>query len=141
AGVGGFVNIAQSARRLVFCCTLRAGDLEVDVAGGKLRIVREGTHAKFVKRVRQICFHGPSAFARGQRGMFVTARAVFVLTATGPALTERAPGVDLQRQVRDQMEFAPACIALGRSNCRSREATGEGVAVPSAGLAACLTSL
>lgn len=138
AGVGGFVNIAQSARRLVFCCTLRAGDLKVDVADGKLCIVREGTHAKFVKSVRQVCFHGPSAFARGQQVMFVTERAVFELTAQGLALTELAPGIDLQRQVLDQMEFTPANIASGNSTGRGRDAVDECAAVPCAGLARCL---
>ena len=132
------MNIAQSARRLVFCCTLRAGDLEVDVADGKLCIVREGTHAKFVKSVRQVCFHGPSAFARGQQVMFVTERAVFVLAAQGLALTELAPGIDLQRQVLDQMEFAPALIASASSTGRCPDAVGERAAVPCTGLARCL---
>ena len=111
AGVGGFVNIAQSARRLVFCCTLRAGELEVAVRDGALRIVREGIHAKFVPRVQQVCFHGPTALANGQEVLYVTERAVFALTPQGLALTELAPGVDLQRDVVDQMQFVPIHIA------------------------------
>lgn len=107
AGVGGFVNIAQSARRVVFCCTFRAGDFEVEVNDGQLRIVREGQHAKFVKRVQQVCFHGPSALANGQQVIFVTERAVFELTPQGLVLREIAPGVDLQRDVLAQMGFAP----------------------------------
>lgn len=114
AGVGGFINIAQSARRLVFCCTLRAGGLEVTIADGNLRILREGSHAKFVRRVPQVCFHGPSALARGQQVLYVTERAVFALTTRGLELTELAPGVDLQRQVLDQMEFAPVLIGHGK---------------------------
>ncbi len=111
AGVGGFVNIAQSARRIVFCCTLRAGGLEVAVRDGVLCIVREGMHAKFLPRVERVCFHGPSALARGQEVSYVTERAVFTLTREGLALTELAPGIDLQRDVLDQMECAPARIA------------------------------
>jgi propionate CoA-transferase len=111
AGVGGFVNIAQGARRLVFCCTLRAAGLEVAVRDGALRIVREGTHAKFVRHVRQICFHGPSALACGQEVLYVTERAVFRLTPQGLALVELAPGIDLQREVLEQMEFAPVPFA------------------------------
>ncbi len=110
AGVGGFVNIAQNARRVIFCCTFRAGDLEVDVQEGALRIVREGRHAKFVKQVGMVCFQGPTAVARGQRVLFVTERAVFELQPGGLALTELAPGVDLRSQVLDLMEFTPASL-------------------------------
>jgi propionate CoA-transferase len=107
AGVGGFVNIAQSAKRLVFCCTLRAGDLAVAMEGGKLRILQEGRHAKFVPQLQQVCFHGPSAFARGQQVLYVTERAVFELTHRGLALRELAPGIGLETQVLSQMAFAP----------------------------------
>lgn len=111
AGVGGFVNIAQNARRLVFCCTLRAGELAVAVEGGALRIAHEGAHAKFVKRVQQVCFSGPAAAAAGKDVLFVTERAVFKLTQQGLALTELAPGIDLRRDVLDQMEFEPIVLS------------------------------
>lgn len=107
AGVGGFVNIAQSAKRLVFCCTLRAGDLAVDLREGSLRILQEGKHPKFVKQVQQVCFHGPTAVREGRQVLYVTERAVFALTPQGPSLIELAPGIDLQRDVLDRMEFAP----------------------------------
>ena len=108
AGVGGFMNIVQSARRLVFCCTFRAGDLEVAMEDGRLRIVREGKYAKFVRRIGEVCFHGPSAFARGQEVLYVTERAVFELTGEGLRLVEVAPGIDLESEVLGQMEFPPA---------------------------------
>ena len=107
AGVGGFVNIAQCAQRLVFCLTLRAGDLEVAVENGRLIIAREGRHPKFVRAIQHVCFHGPSALARGQEVLYVTERAVFKLTPGGLQLTEIAPGVDLHAQVLAQMEFPP----------------------------------
>ena len=107
AGVGGFMNIAQSARRLVFCCSFRAGDLEVGMEGGVLRILREGRHAKFVRQPQQICFHGPSAVARGQQVLYVTERAVFELTAAGLELRELAPGIRLEEHVLPRMEFNP----------------------------------
>ena len=108
AGVGGFVNIAQNARRLVFCCTFTAGDLEVAVENNALRIVREGRHAKFVKRVQQVCFHGPTALANGQQVLYVTERAVFALTRDGLVLREVAPGMDAAKHLLPLMEFAPA---------------------------------
>ena len=107
AGVGGFMNIAQSARRLVFCCSFRAGDLEVGMEGGVLRILREGRHAKFVRQPQQICFHGPSAVARGQQVLYVTERAVLELTAAGLELRELAPGIRLEEHVLPRMEFNP----------------------------------
>ena len=107
AGVGGFVNIAQSARRLVFCLTLRAGNLEVAMNGDSLSIVKEGKHPKFVKSIQHVCFHGPSALAKGQQVIYATERAVFELTAEGLKLIEVMPGIDLQTQVLDQMEFQP----------------------------------
>ena len=118
AGVGGFVNISQSAKCVVFCCTFRAGDLEVAVADGRLRIVREGGAIKFVKRVQQVCFHGPSAVARGQRVLYVTERAVFELTARGLALIEVAPGIDMAKDILPGMEFRPEIGAV-------REMPGE----------------
>jgi len=107
AGVGGFVNIAQCAKRLVFCLTLRAGELEVATKNGRLAIVKEGRHPKFVRAIQHVCFHGPSALARGQEVLYVTERAVFKLTPQGLQLTEVAEGIDLQTQVLDQMQFAP----------------------------------
>ena len=107
AGVGGFVNIAQCAKRLVFCLTLRAGDLAVAMERGRLAIVKEGRHPKFVRAIQHVCFHGPTALARGQEVLYVTERAVFQLTPRGLHLIEVAEGIDLQTQVLDQMQFAP----------------------------------
>ncbi len=108
AGVGGFMNIAQSARRLVFCCSFRAGEIEVAIEEGELRIVREGKHPKFVSSLSQVSFHGRSALARGQQVLYVTERAVFRLEAGGLKLIELAPGMDLVSDILDRMEFVPA---------------------------------
>ena len=90
AGVGGFMNIAQSARRLVFCCTF--------LAKGQ---------PKFVQRIQHVCFHGPSALARGQQVLYITERAVFELTPHGLRLIELTPGLDLQTDILDHMQFRP----------------------------------
>lgn len=115
AGVGGFMNIAQSARRLVFCCTFRAGELEVAVEDGRLRLVREGRHAKFVRSLGQVSFHGPSALLRGQRVLYVTERAVFELVEGGLRLVEVAPGIALETEVLGRMDFIPAVAATVRT--------------------------
>ncbi len=108
AGVGGFMNIARNARRVVFCCTFRAGDFEIAVEDCLLRIVKEGRHPKFVRQLAEVCFHGPSAVAAGQQVLYVTERAVFELTGDGLRLVEIAPGIDLESEVLGQMEFSPA---------------------------------
>ena len=107
AGVGGFVNITQNARRVVFCAPFRVKGLDVEVDDGSLKITNEGLIPKFVKSVQQVAFHGPSAIERGQEVFYVTERAVFQLTSDGLALIETAPGIDLQTQILDQMEFSP----------------------------------
>ena len=66
AGVGGFVNISQNARSLVFCGTFTTGGLEVATDNGALRILREGDVPKFVPQVDQRCFSSNQARATGQ---------------------------------------------------------------------------
>jgi len=119
AGVGGFLNISQNARRLVFCCTFRAAGLEVASHENGLKILQEGKHCKFVQRVAQVCFHGPSAIARGQAVLYVTERAVFRLTPDGLELIEVAPGISIQEQILDLMEFKPkiVCPEIMAANC------------------------
>ena len=108
AGVGGFINISQNTKKILFCCSFRAGGLAVSVGlDGNLCIRNEGRHSKFVKRVRSICFHGPSARQRGQEVLYITERAVFRLGDKGLELLETAPGMDLQRDILTRMDFRP----------------------------------
>lgn len=105
AGVGGFINISQSAKRVVFCLSLTAGDLEVACDQHQLRIVKEGRHPKFVQSIQHVCFHGPSALARGQQVLYVTERAVFQLTPNGLLLTEVRTGIEPSRDIHPHMGF------------------------------------
>ena len=107
AGAGGFINISQNARKLVFAGTLTAGGLEVRVEEGKLRIVTEGKLPKFVDAVEQITFNGRAAAAAGQQVFYVTERCVFRLTPEGLELAEVAPGIDVERDILAHMRFRP----------------------------------
>lgn len=112
AGVGGFVNISQSARKLVFCGTFTTDGLEVVFENGQVRIVREGRVAKFVRKVEQVSFSGPVGAEMGRETLYVTERAVFRLQGKGLELIEVAPGIDVQRDVLDRMEFRPIITSI-----------------------------
>lgn len=107
AGAGGFINISQNARTVVFAGTFTSGGLEVMIADGKVRIVREGATRKFVAHVQQITFSGARAVETGQTVFYVTERCVLRRTAAGVELLEVAPGIDIDRDILGQMDFRP----------------------------------
>ena len=110
-GPGGFINISQSTPKVHFVGTFTAEGLEEEIADGALRIVREGRKKKFLKHVQQITFSGPYAREHDREILYITERAVFKLTEQGLLLTEIAPGIDLQRDILEQMEFVPRIAA------------------------------
>jgi len=107
AGAGGFINISQNAKKVVFVGTFCAGRLRVDVEGGGLRILDQAGLAKFVREVEHRTFSGRYAAARSQPVLYVTERCVFELTAQGLELVEVAPGVDVARDILARMDFEP----------------------------------
>ena len=107
AGAGGFINITQNARRLLFAGTFTAGGLKVEATGEGLRIVQEGRSRKFTSAVEEITFNGRRAAEAGQPVLYVTERCVFRLTAEGLELAEVAAGIDIERDILALMDFRP----------------------------------
>ncbi|CAM5181182.1 Acetate CoA-transferase YdiF OS=Castellaniella sp OX=1955812 GN=EPN31_10175 PE=3 SV=1 [Castellaniella denitrificans] len=105
-GPGGFINITQGSKRVVFCGSLTSG-AELDFSGGKVRVISEGKTRKFVDHVDQITFSGKFALRNGIPVHYVTERAVFELQEDGLVLIEIAPGLDLERDVLAAMDFRP----------------------------------
>ncbi|MFN3868771.1 MAG: acyl CoA:acetate/3-ketoacid CoA transferase, partial [Hyphomicrobiaceae bacterium] len=107
AGAGGFINISQNAKSVVFVGTFTAGGLDVRVDDGRLVIAKEGKSKKFVREVEHRTFSGAYAVKRGQPVLYVTERCVFRLSPRGMELIEVAPGIDIDRDILALMDFAP----------------------------------
>ena len=108
-GAGGFIDISQNTKKVYFMGNFTAGKPkpEIEITGEGLKIINDGSEMKYVKKVQQITFSGEYAVKSGQEIMYLSERAVFKLTPEGLMLVEIAPGIDLQKDVLDKMEFKP----------------------------------
>jgi acyl CoA:acetate/3-ketoacid CoA transferase len=106
-GCGGFINISQNSKKVVFLGPFSAGGLKTAIAGGRLTIEQDGRHRKFVDAVSQVTFSGTQAALRGQEVLYVTERCVFRLDGGELRLAEVAPGIDIERDVLRMLPFRP----------------------------------
>ena len=107
AGCGGFIDITQTAKKVIYCGTFTAKGLKIACENGELKILSEGYVKKFIEDVEQITFNGQYANEKDQPVLYITERAVFKLTNKGLMLTEIAPGIDLEKDIIKNMTFVP----------------------------------
>ncbi|SDD59687.1 acyl CoA:acetate/3-ketoacid CoA transferase [Sporomusa acidovorans] len=106
-GPGGFINVSQGAKKVVYCGTFTAKGLKVAIEDGKLSIIQEGKEKKFIKQVEQITFSGKYAAENNKAVVYITERAVFTLEDGQVTLVEIAPGIDLEKDILALMDFKP----------------------------------
>ena len=106
-GPGGFINISQNSKKVIFVGTFTAAGLKVAIEDGKVRIDQEGKEFKFIDQVQQKTFSGKYAGMKKQPVLYVTERCVFSLTEAGLELTEVAPGIDVGKSILALMGFKP----------------------------------
>ena len=106
-GCGGFVDISQSAKKVIFVGTFTTGGLNTQVNNNSIQIVQEGKNRKLIENVEQITFSGKIAAKRKQDVQYITERAVFRLVKDGLELIEIAPGIDLEKDILANMDFKP----------------------------------
>jgi propionate CoA-transferase len=106
-GCGGFINITTASKKVVYCGTFTTGGLKVTAEDGKVKILQEGNHLKFIDRVEQITFSGKYAAKNNKPILYVTERAVFKLMDGEVTLVEIAPGIDLEKDILAHMGFKP----------------------------------
>ena len=107
SGIGGFANISQTTKKVVFCCTFTAKGLNGTFDGKEVHITQEGSIKKFIPALEAMGFSEKNAHENGQEVMYITERCVFRLGQNGLVLTEVAPGVDMQRDILDKLDFRP----------------------------------
>jgi propionate CoA-transferase len=110
-GCGGFINISQNSKKVIFLGTFSSGGLRTRIEDGQLSIESEGKHRKFVETLGQVTFSGERAAREGRTVLYVTERCVFRLNEDGLELTEVAPGIDIDRDILQHLPFRPAINA------------------------------
>jgi propionate CoA-transferase len=111
-GAGGFIDIAHNARELVFTGTFTTAGLKLAFSADGVSVESEGKARKFVEKADHITYPvHKGVVERGQKAKLITERAVFEVSPEGLVLTEVAKGIDVRRDILEQMNFAPARIA------------------------------
>ncbi len=105
SGIGGFANITQSTKKVVFCFNFTSGGLKAEVDGDSIKIINEGKYKKFVDKVSSVSFSGKNAIKNNQTILYVTERCVFQLTEKGLKLKEVSKGIDVEKDILSLLPF------------------------------------
>jgi propionate CoA-transferase len=105
SGAGGFIDILNRVKRIIFCGTLTAGGIKAEVTDGRIKMIKEGKIIKCVRQLQHRTFDAGFAMEKGQQVIYVTERAVFRLNPKGLVLTELAPGMEVKRDIATVVEF------------------------------------
>lgn len=105
-GPGGFINISQSSKKVVFVGQFTVGSKE-EIKDNKLVITEQGRAKKVITDVEQITFSGKFAYENSIPVLYVTERAVFDIFDGKLRLIEIAPGVNLEKDILEWMDFTP----------------------------------
>lgn len=105
-GCGGSIDISQNAKKVIYCGSF-AVKSQQEIGPDGVKVSHAGKFRKFVKQVQQVSFSGKYALEKGQEVLYVTERAVFRLMKEGLTLIEIAPGINLQSDILDMMDFKP----------------------------------
>ncbi len=106
-GAGGFIDISQNAKKVIFMGTFTTGGLKISIKDKKLVIIQEGKHKKFVEQVEHVTFSGKHALIKNQPVLYITERCVFSLTEAGMEIIEIAPGIELEKDILPWLGFKP----------------------------------
>lgn len=106
-GVGGFINLTQAAKKLVFCFPFSGKGMNIEMKNGEMKILSEGKQSKFRNNVEQISASGEFSVSNNQKVLYITERCVFSLTAKGLELIEVAKGISIEKDIIEQMPFVP----------------------------------
>ena len=110
-GSGGFIDIAYNAERVIFTGTFTTAGNKVDVIDGKLNITKEGKFTKFVQKAEEVTYPvRKHVKERNQEAWLITERAVFQVRNEDLLLVEIAPGIDLNLDILEQMQY-PITVA------------------------------
>ena len=119
-GPGGFVDLSNIARLVIFCVAYEAR-AKLELADGRMHVRRRGK-SKFLPSVQEISFSGKAALAAGKRVIYVTHLGAFELTVGGLQLFCVFPGVDIRKDI---IEATECKIVLPVGGCGSVEVVQE----------------
>lgn len=104
-GIGGFIDITQTAKKLIFCFPFSGGGMQFCLKDGQMDIAKDGKYRKFYDDVFEISFSAELANSVNKEVIYITERCVFRLGKEGLVLTEIAPGVDLEKDIKEKIPF------------------------------------